>query len=53
MKGLENMADKKDTRCPVKIPLALMVELRKIKAEKCNTIIGAILLLINFYKDNK
>lgn len=44
---------KKDTRCAVKIPLDLMAELRKIKEENHTTIIGAIALLIKFYKGNK
>jgi hypothetical protein len=37
-------------RCPVGIPLDLMAELRKIKEENHTTIIGAIALLINFYR---
>lgn len=40
-------------RCPVGIPLDLMVELRKIKTENHTTIIGAIALLINLYKKDK
>lgn len=45
--------EKKDTRCNVKIPLSLMQELKKIRDEHHTTIIGAIYLLIKFYKDNK
>jgi len=40
-------------RCAVKIPLDLMVELRKIKTENHTTVIGAIALLINLYKKDK
>jgi len=43
----------KDTRLSVKIPLDLMAELRKIKEENHTTIIGAIALLINFYRSKK
>lgn len=48
---METKKDKKDTRCLVKIPLDLMVELRKIRDEHHTSIIGAIALLINMYKE--
>lgn len=41
---------KKDTRCTVKIPQDLIIELRKIKDENYTSIPGAIALLINLYK---
>lgn len=44
---------KKDTRCNVKIPLDLMTKLRIIRDENHTTIIGAIYLLIKFYKDKQ
>lgn len=43
----------KQKRCNTPIPMPLMEELRKIRDDNHTTIIGAIYLLIKFYKDNQ
>ena len=42
-----------DNRCAVGVPIKLMEELRKIRDEHHTSIVGAIAILINFYRDKQ
>lgn len=44
---------KKDTRCTINIPQDLMAELREIRKKQHSTIIGAIRILIDLYKEKR